>query len=421
LIDFQGNFNPAMSHLRIGDHKSVSIVGLQSSGKSTLLNDLYGTSFAVLAQGRCEQTTKGVNAHISESLLLFDVEGTDSQERDAEKNVAAVECRYALFALAASDVMCFNVNVGYIGRQNGLYLDLLKTIIEDISQIVVKKYRIIYVVRDFDEEEFSEDVIKQQILNNVKHVWSSAIKPPVLSSGLDDVFDIDIITLPHRGYRRREYQAKVEQLRSAVEKKLEASLYVSTGTYLDLWEKIKSNTAIYFMSEDEQGQQLSTAQAKRLQLDTEIQEAKAKKSEMEASSEAMVSQAREYEAKLQELKRKQPKPTPAPRTEKIVAKLLERKSEQTIQPQRSEAQDESAIAKYKQLVESLRETIATKEAEYLQLNHEKHDLEFEIGELRYEIRTLKREREEAKVKEEERKVQTQEDGKLKEYDAKALA
>lgn len=66
----------------------VAILGPQSSGKSTLLNRLFGTDFNVMDEKFRSQTTHGV--WISKSkyneVLVLDVEGTDGRER-AEDHV----------------------------------------------------------------------------------------------------------------------------------------------------------------------------------------------------------------------------------------------------------------------------------------------------------------------------------------------
>lgn len=62
----------------------VSIIGSQSSGKSTLLNELFNTSFEVLdKRKRVGQTTKGIwfSVDAENKMFIFDVEGSDSNER----------------------------------------------------------------------------------------------------------------------------------------------------------------------------------------------------------------------------------------------------------------------------------------------------------------------------------------------------
>lgn len=64
----------------------VSIMGPQSSGKSTLLNHLFGTTFKEMdaCEGR-SQTTKGIwmaeCAGIEPCTLVMDLEGCDGRER----------------------------------------------------------------------------------------------------------------------------------------------------------------------------------------------------------------------------------------------------------------------------------------------------------------------------------------------------
>ena len=66
-----------------------SIIGSQSSGKSTLLNHIFQTKFDVLdnqdknKKKKLGQTTKGVwmAADPQLKIVILDVEGSDSKER----------------------------------------------------------------------------------------------------------------------------------------------------------------------------------------------------------------------------------------------------------------------------------------------------------------------------------------------------
>lgn len=63
----------------------LSIIGSQSSGKSTLLNALFGTTFEELnRKKRVGQTTKGIwySMNTADSMMIVDVEGSDSNERE---------------------------------------------------------------------------------------------------------------------------------------------------------------------------------------------------------------------------------------------------------------------------------------------------------------------------------------------------
>jgi predicted GTPase len=61
----------------------VGIVGPQSSGKSSLFNRAFETAFQVMDMDRgYSQTTKGAMLAEKDGLLLLDMEGSDSRERD---------------------------------------------------------------------------------------------------------------------------------------------------------------------------------------------------------------------------------------------------------------------------------------------------------------------------------------------------
>src|ERR1700712_849497 len=67
----------------------ISVFGSQSTGKSTLLNNLFGTNFGVMNEEDRRQTTKGIwlaknknlktadGVAMADNLLVMDVEGTD--------------------------------------------------------------------------------------------------------------------------------------------------------------------------------------------------------------------------------------------------------------------------------------------------------------------------------------------------------
>lgn len=71
-------------------YNMVAVFGSQSTGKSTLLNRLFGTEFACMApdSGR-RQTTRGLwlaTAPLAcPPLLVLDVEGTDGRERGEDQ------------------------------------------------------------------------------------------------------------------------------------------------------------------------------------------------------------------------------------------------------------------------------------------------------------------------------------------------
>lgn len=121
----------------------VSVFGSQSTGKSTLLNRLFGTSFDVMDESKRQQTTKGIWMCPSaySSTLVMDVEGTDGRERGEDQDF---ERKSALFSLASTEVLIVNlwsVEVQHspialtprehqIGLYQGANMGLLKTVFE---------------------------------------------------------------------------------------------------------------------------------------------------------------------------------------------------------------------------------------------------------------------------------------------------
>ena len=86
----------------------ITILGPQSSGKSTLLNFLTGAKFHVSA-GRC---TKGLNAMLlktefndSKEVLILDSEGLFSIERNDPK----YDRRLAIFCFSVSNYLLINI------------------------------------------------------------------------------------------------------------------------------------------------------------------------------------------------------------------------------------------------------------------------------------------------------------------------
>ena len=125
------------------DYSVIAVFGGQSSGKSTLLNRLFGTAFQEMDSetGR-GQTTQGVwmsKAKASERLVVLDFEGTDSAERGEDQTF---EKKLSTFALAMADVLMINLFQTEIGRRNAMSVPLLEQVLQinfEIQMQVCKK------------------------------------------------------------------------------------------------------------------------------------------------------------------------------------------------------------------------------------------------------------------------------------------
>jgi len=284
LIDEDDNFNSEFeSYMERmvpqlpGVLRSVSIIGLQSSGKSTVLNEMFSTSFEVLKRGLgTQQTTKGINVSVIGDLVIQDVEGTDSQERhraasstqeesneeikEEHKDLAAsTENKLALFALMTTEALIINVQAEAIGRQTSLCLNLLKRIFEvslKYPQELVRK-QVIFFLRDFNSEDFTEEILCDQVRAKIKLVWESIKKPQRYKrSSLSEFCDLEFITFPHRRYCGAEFTAKAQ----AVAKRFTDSSnprYIFKlnpdhickpsaipAYYSQLWERIKNDESL---------------------------------------------------------------------------------------------------------------------------------------------------------------------------------
>lgn len=128
----------------------ISVFGSQSTGKSTLLNNLFGTQFSVMSESERRQTTKGIwlaknkretggtgdaKVKMADNILVMDVEGTDGRERGEDQDF---ERKSALFALATSEVLIVNIWEHQVGLYQGANMGLLKTVFEVNLQLFLK-------------------------------------------------------------------------------------------------------------------------------------------------------------------------------------------------------------------------------------------------------------------------------------------
>ena len=151
-----------------------------NSDVGTLLNLLFGAKFDVMDQDDTpQQTTKGIWTAVDQesSILIFDIEGTDSAQRG--DNRLNFEQTTSLFALAIADVLMINMWTHDIGRYKGSQMGLLKIIFEVnlklFDQQCMKK--LLFVLRDFDDRDENAEELMQKLLRDMEAVWASIYKP----------------------------------------------------------------------------------------------------------------------------------------------------------------------------------------------------------------------------------------------------
>jgi len=201
------------------DYKVLSVLGSQSSGKSTLLNCLFHTGFAVLdAKSGIHQTTLGIWASPGDTknIMVLDVEGTDSKERGEENT--AFEKKTSLFSLALSEILMINVNAKDIGCLKASNFSLLKFVLELNLQLFARnktsKTLLLFTVRDWIDET-PQEVIKEQLSGDMVTIWREISKPAEFAnSPMSQFFDVDFHLLSHYRYEKNKFLEQVNELRS---------------------------------------------------------------------------------------------------------------------------------------------------------------------------------------------------------------
>ncbi|KAF9685133.1 hypothetical protein SADUNF_Sadunf03G0022700 [Salix dunnii] len=232
LIDGDGTFNDTgleqlIKEVKLGEcglsYAIVSIMGPQSSGKSTLLNHLFGTNFREMDafKGRHvpfifrSQTTKGIwlarCAGIEPCTLVMDLEGTDGRERGEDDT--AFEKQSALFALAVSDIVLINMWCHDIGREQAANKPLLKTVFQVMMRLFSpRKTTLMFVIRDKTRTplENLEPVLREDI----QKIWDSVPKPEAhKETPLSDFFNVEVVALSSYEEKEEQFKDQVASLR----------------------------------------------------------------------------------------------------------------------------------------------------------------------------------------------------------------
>ncbi|XP_061371102.1 protein ROOT HAIR DEFECTIVE 3 homolog 1-like [Gastrolobium bilobum] len=225
LIDGDGTFNVAgienfMKEVKLGEcglsYAVVSIMGPQSSGKSTLLNNLFLTNFREMDafRGR-SQTTKGIwmagCIGIEPCTLVMDLEGTDGRERGEDDT--AFEKQSALFALAVSDIVLINMWCHDIGREQAANKPLLKTVFQVMMRLFSpRKTTLLFVIRDKTKTplENLEPVLREDI----QKIWDSVPKPQAhKETPLSEFFNVEVVALSSYEEKEEQFKEQVASLR----------------------------------------------------------------------------------------------------------------------------------------------------------------------------------------------------------------
>ncbi|CAD6451757.1 b58e7377-7261-499a-a9c5-c074dc576076 [Sclerotinia trifoliorum] len=237
VIDEQKEFNPNLNeYLQYTDtahsgfnYHLISVFGSQSTGKSTLLNHLFGTQFGVMSERERRQTTKGIwmsknknqssgaseSETMADNILVMDVEGTDGRERGEDQDF---ERKSALFALATSEVLIVNIWEHQVGLYQGANMGLLKTVFEVNCQLFLKDKQstprslLFFVIRDHLGTTPLAN-LKDTLIQDLSAIWASLSKPAGLeNSKIEDYFDFAFAALPHKILQPDKFVTEAQKL-----------------------------------------------------------------------------------------------------------------------------------------------------------------------------------------------------------------
>ena len=243
VVDGEGHFSPTESALSSlvtstlpspssASYSVIGIMGAQSGGKSTLLNLLFGCHFRMMdaTSGRA-QTTKGVwldsgdpalsctlpspsSPFPSTSLIVMDLEGTDSGERGEDRTT--FERQTSLFALSLSSLLILNLWETDIGRYTASNYGILKTVFEVNLSLFAPSTRtaVLFLIRDHIEADTPLTSLQVKLRAEVDRIWADIRKPAAFAqTSVDSLFSFHFAALPHMKLQRAEFDASVVALR----------------------------------------------------------------------------------------------------------------------------------------------------------------------------------------------------------------
>ena len=206
----------------------ISVFGSQSTGKSTLLNHLFGTQFGVMSEQERRQTTKGIwmskNKNVQSAgspnamapnILVMDVEGTDGRERGEDQDF---ERKSALFALATSEVLIVNIWEHQVGLYQGANMGLLKVVFEVNLELFLKDKKsnprslLFFVIRDHLGTTPLAN-LRNTLIVDLQKIWAGLNKPAGMEkSRIEDYFDFAFAALPHKILQPEKFVEEVNKL-----------------------------------------------------------------------------------------------------------------------------------------------------------------------------------------------------------------
>ena len=202
-------------------YRVVAVMGPQSSGKSTLMNHVFGTTFREMDHERGRsQTTRGVwlaraskpdstgatDATLKQRpTLVMDLEGTDGRERGEDDT--AFEKQTALFAMATADVLMVNMWCNDLGREVASGKPLLKVVFQvNLRLFTPRKTTLLFVIRD--KSRTPEDRLLETLREDLRRIWDGIACPNGTSLCREDFFHLEFVALSRARKVRRDVRLR---------------------------------------------------------------------------------------------------------------------------------------------------------------------------------------------------------------------
>ncbi|KAF9567947.1 root hair defective 3 GTP-binding protein [Agrocybe pediades] len=279
----------------------VSVFGSQSTGKSTLLNRLFGTTFDVMDETKRQQTTKGIWMCRGKDMnvMVMDVEGTDGRERGEDQDF---ERKSALFSLASSEILIVNLWEHQVGLYQGANMGLLKTVFEVNINLFGKKATdgttgrtlLLFVIRDHIGQTPMAN-LQATLTADLNRIWESLSKPAELKdTQLSNYFDLAFTALPHKILAADKFESEVQNLRTrfvdknspdylfkpAYHKRIPAD---GVAFYMEgIWEQVQTNKDLDLPTQQELLAQFRCDEISAVALSEFNEQAKSQKRPVEA-------------------------------------------------------------------------------------------------------------------------------------------
>ncbi|KAL7711599.1 Protein SEY1-like protein [Entamoeba marina] len=235
------------------NYNMLSILGPQNSGKSTLLNYLFDTDFAVLDQTlKRQRTTRGVWLGVvgkRQDVLIMDLEGSDGSAREDDYSF---ERKISLFSLSVCSVLMVNIWSHDVGRYGASNMSLLKNVFELNLQLFQKedspRTLILFVIRDRDQRKpFSST--RDALLEDIMKIWDTVARPDCFKRApIGKFFDLEFTSLPHFKHDKEQFIKEAKELKKRFDKIPADGLSIFTK---QVWGTIKSNKDLDLPSQKE--------------------------------------------------------------------------------------------------------------------------------------------------------------------------